>query len=96
MHSLEEYETVAGLIRLGLNDCQISRQTGINRRTSNDWHRRGRPGRGRMRLSDCPRCSAQHWMMPLTLISSAYASGMGGSAHLPLPIVQDSRYTGLM
>lgn len=41
MRSIEEFNTVRSLIAAGLNDCAISRQTGIPRRTVRDW-RNGR------------------------------------------------------
>jgi len=37
MRTVGELESVTGLIAAGLNDCQISRLTGIPRRTVHDW-----------------------------------------------------------
>lgn len=64
-----EFEAVQQLIRAGLNDCAISRETGINRRTICGWRHQGdraaRDSRGQPRLSaewsrvgplDCPIC----------------------------------------
>lgn len=64
-----EFEAVQQLIRAGLNDCAISRETGIPRGTVRDWRhqadRRERDSRARIRQSaqpsacrplDCPLC----------------------------------------
>ncbi|TDO06963.1 hypothetical protein EV580_5924 [Mycobacterium sp. BK086] len=40
MRSVKEFELVRGLIAAGLNDCAISRQTGIPRRTVQVWRTR--------------------------------------------------------
>ncbi|MGA8332262.1 MAG: hypothetical protein WB777_23695 [Mycobacterium sp.] len=39
MRSAEEFESVQRLIAAGVNDCEISRQTGIPRCTVRDWRR---------------------------------------------------------
>ena len=86
---------------LGLNNCQISRATGINRTTVRDWRRNGRPGRRRgTRESACPRCE------DALLDEPAYAYLLGlylGDGHIVrfpraycLRIVQDKRYTHLI
>ncbi|MDP2623278.1 MAG: hypothetical protein Q8Q29_05730 [Actinomycetota bacterium] len=50
MRSREEFDQVQRLVEQGLNDCQISRATGIARTTVRDWRLKGRedwwPGKG--------------------------------------------------
>jgi len=50
MRSLAELEAVAALVSSGLNDCEVSRRTGIPRTTIRDWRRaefqRARPAPG--------------------------------------------------
>jgi len=41
MRSLRDIQLVLALLRAGLNDCEISRRTGIPRATVRDW-RHGR------------------------------------------------------
>lgn len=70
MHSTDEISMVLSLLEAGLNDCKISRRTGIPRRTILDW-RHGRvpgkrprqiaaqvPGQRRL-LGDCDVCSGR-------------------------------------
>ena len=61
-----EFEAVQQLIRAGLNDCAISRATGIPRGTVRDWRHqrnrdqrdsRARPRVGGRNGDDCPICS---------------------------------------
>jgi hypothetical protein len=54
-----EVEAVLKLVAEGLNDCAISRATGIPRVTIREWRIYGgqrRPGTRRVRRSDCPLC----------------------------------------
>ena len=53
MRSLAEYEEAMRWVRWGLNDCQISRMTGIPRHTILDW-RHGKRKRHGMSVSGCP------------------------------------------
>lgn len=58
MRAVEEVREVLLLIEGGLNDCEVSRLTGIPRGTVRDW-RRGLVPRGRARLaaaSSCEKC----------------------------------------
>lgn len=62
MHSAIECEEVDQRMRLGLNDCAISRITDIPRETIRDWRKRGIGPRDLprgMRPPDevCPTCS---------------------------------------
>jgi hypothetical protein len=47
MHSQEEVDRALSLVRDGLNDCEISRRTGINRKTILDWRHGRVPKRSR-------------------------------------------------
>ncbi len=56
-----EYDTVRELVASGMNDCAISRQTGVPRTTVRDWRRGGEPGakavdRRRQFDATCPLC----------------------------------------
>ncbi|MGH2808058.1 MAG: hypothetical protein ACRDKT_12385 [Actinomycetota bacterium] len=61
---IEEFEEAMRLVRWGMNDCQISRLTGVPRGTIKDWRHRSlrqsdRAPRGPCRLTrawDCPIC----------------------------------------
>ena len=58
MRSREEFEAVVGLVAAGLNDCQISRLTGVPRGTVRYMRvhgRRGWAGSGKS-ADDCPLC----------------------------------------
>jgi hypothetical protein len=64
MRSIEEVRRVLALVKKGLNDCEISRETGIPRGTIRDW-RDGKtprrkwpraPGRTRDGGHGCPTC----------------------------------------
>jgi len=87
-----------------MNDCQISRWTGIPRTTVRDWRRRGAPGGSRLRRAaevDCPRCGNQ-----LLEDEAAYAYllglylGDGCISEDPrtyrLRIFLDARYPGII
>ncbi|MDQ4096215.1 MAG: hypothetical protein M3174_08435 [Actinomycetota bacterium] len=62
MRSREEFEAVLGLVRFGLNDCQVSRLTGVPRGTVRYMRVHGRSGpedAGRT-SDDCPICGRAH------------------------------------
>lgn len=101
LHPQHEVDEVLRLVAEGLNNCQISRATGINRTTVRDWRRNGPPGHRRgTRESACPRCDGA------LLDEPAYAYLLGlylGDGHIVrfpraycLRIVQDKRYTHLI
>jgi hypothetical protein len=107
LHSLREVETVQRLIAEGWNDCQISRASGINRRTILDW-RHGRVPRSTtdptgplgQRPGTCPRCDGT----PLDEAAYAYLLGLylgdGYIDRMPrtyrMRIFQDKRYVLLI
>jgi len=72
MRSREEVATVLDLVRTGLNDCEISRRTGIPRGTIRDWRRGRRPNFERTRAT-CAVCVGT----PLALPQAAYTYLLG-------------------
>jgi hypothetical protein len=95
-----EFRAAQELIASGLNDCQISRATGIPRPTIRDW-RTGRGRHGPPRRSGCPICE-EH---PLDPANYAYLLGLylgdGCISAMPrgvfkLRIALDSRYPGII
>ena len=70
VRSTAERDRVAALVASGLNDCQIERETGIPRRTINDWRR----GRAKPRKATyCAVCGGAPECLPAT--SYAYLLG---------------------
>lgn len=51
MRSSKDFETVRRLIAAGMNDCAISRSTGVPRTTVLDW--RNRPPKRLFRPREC-------------------------------------------
>lgn len=100
MHSRYEVERVLSLVAQGLNDCQISRATGINRSTLREWRHLGPPGSRSRRISRCPRCDDA----PIDEPAYAYLLGLYlGDGYISrdprtyrLRIVQDVRYPDLI
>lgn len=96
----EEFRTAQELIASGLNDCQVSRATGVPRSTVREWRTgavRNRPPR----QSGCPICEDH----PLDPANYAYLLGLylgDGciSTHargvFRLRIVLDARYPGII
>lgn len=73
MRSGEQFDSVQRLIASGLNDCAISRQTGIPRPTVRDWRRR--PPRRLQHRSSSP-CGVDHDFTALPPDAYAYLLGM--------------------
>lgn len=104
MHIQREVDEVLRLVDEGLNDSQISRATGIPRRTILHWRHGRLPRhsleRGVGRPSHCPRCDH----LPLDEPAYAYLLGLylgdGHIVHGPradiLRVVQDARYPHLV
>ena len=104
MHPKHEVDKVLQLVAQGRNDCQISRATGIPRRTILDWRHGRSPGGRRLAgarwFGRCPRCDGA----PLDAAAYAYLLGLylgdGCSSRDPrtyrLRIVQDARYPQLI
>ncbi|HSD22788.1 MAG TPA: hypothetical protein VLB79_00525 [Solirubrobacterales bacterium] len=82
MRSIEEVHRVQALIRQGLNDCEISRRTGIPRGTVRDWRHGKAPRRGvrgsRVPPEDtCSKCGhPQHDFVGLPQRTYAYLLGL--------------------
>ena len=103
MRSNEEFEAVVGLCKVGLNDCQVSRLTGIPRGTVRDMRTKGREGWSRSGRTekDCPMCGSR------SLDEKAYAYLLGIwlgdgciSRHargvFKLRIMLDQKYLGIV
>lgn len=104
MHPRERVDEVLRLVAAGWNDCQISRATGINRRTVLDWRhgripRSARPESASGPPRRCPICDGA------SLDEPAYAYLLGlylGDGWISQPrtavlrIVQDARYEHLI
>lgn len=56
MHSSASRDHAIGLIRSGLNDCEVSRRTGIARTTIRDWRRPRYQPKRPVHRAVCPRC----------------------------------------
>jgi len=80
VRSLEQRDRVARLVAVGLNDCQIERETGIPRRTICDWRRRPVEHSER---SSCAVCGGTPERLPAA--SYAYLLGVYlGDGHIVL------------
>src|SRR2546423_9554335 len=98
----DQVTTVAALVAGGVNDCEISRQTGIPRSTIRDWRRdRRREPSDVLRPSSCPRCDG----LPLSWPWYAYLLGLylgdgclseGRGSVYKLRITLDQRYPGII
>lgn len=82
MRSIEEVRLVQVLLEQGLNDCEISRETGIPRGTVRDWRRgktpsSGPPGARVFLESSCGRCGhLQHDFAALPQREYSYLLGL--------------------
>jgi LAGLIDADG-like domain/Homeodomain-like domain len=80
MHPPEVRATVLELVDAGLNDCEVSRRTGIPRRTVRDMRRyrdepRCRNGGLPVLTETCPRC--WRWAKPMRFTAEDYAELLG-------------------
>jgi Homeodomain-like domain len=88
MHPPAVREHALGLIRSGMNDCEVARQTGISRTTIRDWRRpryvpRGRTDADRRGQAICPRCGQPG--RPMAFTAEDYAELLGlylGDGHI--------------
>lgn len=107
MRSIEEVRTVLGLVEEGLNDCEISRRTGIPRPTIMDWRRGLIPRQAREGArAGCPRCGhPEHDFASLPGTEYAYLLGLylgdGCISAAPrqvwrLRIALDAKYPGIV
>lgn len=109
MRSKREVELVLGLVKQGYNDCEVSRLTGVPRRTVLAWrhgqlprHSRTDPGSS----TTCERCGhPRHEFSKLPLESYAYLLGMylgdgcisrGNRNVFVLRIALDRRYPAIV
>jgi len=101
MRPRAEYNAALYLVQMGLNDCQIGRILGINRRTICDWRRGNVRRSDRSFPSSCPRCDGRQ----LDGASYAYLLGLYlGDGMLSLHprevfrlrIVLDLKYPGII
>jgi hypothetical protein len=85
MRSIEEVRRVLALVEQGLNDCEISRETGIPRGTIRDWrhgktpqrNRRVARWRSRPTVGSCPACGhPEHDFGGLPALEYAYLLGL--------------------
>jgi hypothetical protein len=102
--NLREVELVRWLFSLGLNNCQISRITGVSVTSVAHWRRRPISWprfRGRGAVPRCPRCHGRE----LDERTYAYLLGLYlGDGHIvamrrgvyKLSIFQDERYSGIL
>jgi hypothetical protein len=105
VRSCEEVRWVQSLLDLGLNDCQVSRLTGIPRRTIQGWRNGHTPRRG-LDIPSCARCGhAAHRFDDLPSAAYTYLLGMYlGDGYLArcrrgvyrLSIAMDARYPGII
>lgn len=105
MHPADQVHHALELARAGLNPTEISRATGLHRRTVSDWIRRG-PPRGRRRPG--PACSRCGWnvhtfddLPPIyTYLLGLYLGDGCISSHprdvYRLRIALDTRYPGIL
>jgi Homeodomain-like domain-containing protein/LAGLIDADG DNA endonuclease family protein len=109
MHPPQVRASILTLVDAGLNDCEISRRTGINRRTVCDIrsYREGprrRNGALAALTETCPRC--WRWAKPMRFTHDDYAEllalylGDGciseGARTMRLRIVLDAKYPGII
>lgn len=106
LHAQHRVDEVLRLVAEGWNDCQISRATGVNRRTILDWRHgrlpRQRPivGSGGDRIGACPKCDGAGLDEPAYAYLLGLYLGDGCISRerraFRLRIVQDARYAHLI
>ena len=74
MRSAEEFDEVQRLITLGMNDCAISRLTGIPRPTIRDWRRK--PSLSLRKAGASSPCGVWHDFCALPPAPYAYLLGL--------------------
>lgn len=76
MHPPERVREVLALADTGLNNCEISRQTGVPRATVRDWVRGSTPRRSRGSDRGCPTCGGLEHQYTDLPIDYAYLLGL--------------------
>ncbi|NTY63903.1 helix-turn-helix domain-containing protein [Mycolicibacterium sphagni] len=74
MRTSEDFETVRRLLAAGVNDCEISRRTGVPRPTVRDWRCRP-PAKMRRPTADAP-CGVVHDFADLPVKDYCYLFGL--------------------
>ena len=80
MHPRYEVDRALSLVAEGLNDCEVSRRTGISRRTILDWRHGRAPHASWTRVAargPCPRCESGPLDEPAY---SSYSLSIGATA----------------
>jgi hypothetical protein len=106
MRSVEEVHEVLTLVEKGLNDCEISRRTGVPRRTILGWRHGDVPRWALVGAPDsCPDCGhPSHEFLDLSVPAYPYLLGLylgdGSIAEYPrtyrLTVYLDRAYPGIV
>ncbi len=101
MRPRAEYNAALYLVQMGLNDCQIGRILGINRRTICDWRRGNVRRSDRSFPSNCPRCDGRQldgasYAYPLGLYLGDGMLSLHPREVFRLRIVLDLKYPGII
>jgi hypothetical protein len=105
IHNRNEVNQVLGLVQAGLNDCEVSRRTGIPRRTVLDWRNGRLPHNVLSRVNGTPAQCEQNHSTSLDRERYAYLLGMylgdgclsrGRRGVWRLRIFTDARYPGII
>ncbi len=103
--SREEFDAAQRLLAEGLNDCEVSRITGIPRSTVKDWRSGARDGTSRDPSESDYQCGGAHDFSSLPPTAYSYLLGMYlGDGYIArhrrgvfrLRIVSDNRYPGII
>ena len=100
MRSNEEFEAVLGLVKFGLNDCQVSRLTGVPQPTVHRMRTSGRVASSN-RTALCPRCGGSSLDEAVYAYLLGLYLGDGCLIHgrrdvFRLEIALDLRYPGII
>jgi hypothetical protein len=101
VRTAEQFEAVKSLIASGMNDCAVSRQTGVPRCTVRDW--RIRPPTRKRPVASSP-CGVDHDFAALPVGAYCYLLGMylgdgcisRGRQVWRLRIFLDTKYPGII
>ena len=106
VRSCEEISRVLALCDRGLNDCEVSRRTGVPRTTVRGWRSGAAPARQLAAARSCPVCGhpahafERHCSAPYAYLLGLYLGDGCLSAHprgvYKLRITLDARYEGIL